>query len=61
MIGVLDDLGTFHLVDVVLVILVMHSHNLFDGSLLDPVLRYTNLRLCDFRNSDDLLLLSTES
>ena len=41
--GVLDDLGLFHLhsLDVVLVMLVMHAHNLFNGSLLDPVLRYT--------------------
>ena len=68
--GVLDDLGLFHLhyVDVVLIMLVMHDHNLY-GSLLDPVLRYTifdwSLRvrdlLRDFRNSGDLLLLSTES
>ena len=41
--GVLDDLGLFHLhcVDVVQVMLVMHSHNSFNGSLLDPALRYT--------------------
>ena len=61
---VLDDLGMFHhrCVDVVL---VMHAH---DGSQLDPALRYPSfdwsLRvrhlLRDFRNSDDLLLLSTE-
>ena len=38
--GVLDDLGLFHLhcVDVVLGV---HVHNLLNGSLLDPVLRYT--------------------
>ena len=66
--GVIDNLGMFHLhcVDVVLGV---HVHNLFHGSLLDPVLRYTDfgwsLRvrglLRDFGNSDDLLLLSTES
>ena len=54
-----------HCVDVVLGV---HVHNLFDGSLLDPVLRCTifgwSLRvldlLRDFRNSDDLHLLGTE-
>ena len=64
--GVLDHLGLFHLhcVDVVLGV---HVHNLFSGSLRDPVLRHTvfdcSLRvrdlLRDFRNSDDLP--STES
>ena len=62
--GVLDDLGLFHLhcVDVVLGV---HVRNLLNGSLLDPVLRYTvfdwSLRGRDFRNSDDMPLLSTES
>ena len=61
--SVLDDLELFHLhcVDVVLGV---HVHNLFNGSLRDPVLRYTvfdqsfRVRdlLHDFRD-----LLSTES
>ena len=44
--GVLHDFGLFHLhcVDVVLVILITHAHNLFNGWLLDPVFGY-NLRL----------------
>ena len=67
--GVLDDLGRFHLhcVDVILVMQCVPT-TCYNGSPLDLVLMY-NLRLslrvrdlrCDFRNSDDLLLLSTES
>ena len=66
--GVLDDLGLFHL-HCVKVVLGLHVHNLFNGSLLDLVLRFPifgwSLRvrdlLCDFRNSGDLFLLRTES
>ena len=66
--GVLDDLGLFHL-HCVNVVLGVYVHNLFNGSLLDLVLKYPifgwSLRVrelqCDFRNSGDLLLLSTGS
>ena len=66
--GGLDDLGLFHL-HCVNVVLGVYVHNLFNGSLLDLVLRCPicgwSIRvrdlLCDFRNSGDLLLLSTGS
>ena len=61
--GVLDDLGLFHL-HYVGVVLGVHVHNLFNGSLLDPVLRYTvfdwSLRVRDLLHDFDDLL-STES
>ena len=66
--GVLDDPGLFH-IHCVKVVMGVYVHNLFNGSLLDLVLRFPifswSLRvrdlLCDFQNSGDLLLLSTES
>ena len=66
--SVLDDLGLPHL-HCVKVVLGVNVHGLFNDSLLDLVMRFPifswSLRVrdlpCDFRNSGDLLLLSTES
>ena len=66
--SVLHDLGLFHL-HCVNVVLGVYVHNLFNGSLLDLVLRFSifgwssRVRdlLCHFRNSGDLCLLSTVS